>query len=318
MKEIGGYIELERFHGKEYYDGLISLNSGRNALQYLIEAKDIKKLYIPYFLCDSVSKLCDREKCPYEFYRINSNLLPIFDIPLGEGEYIYVVNYYGQISNDELSLLKSKYSNLIFDNVHAFFQPPLNGVDTIYSCRKFFGVPDGAYLSTDKRLDRELETDKSSDRLVHLLGRLEVGASEFYEEFKKNDLLFEALELKYMSVFTKNMMRAIDYKAVERKRNANFSILHEKLGNINKLTLKIPNGPYMYPFYCDNGEDIRRSLAEKNIYIPTLWPNVLNVESKVDSDMAKNILPIPCDQRYDKEDMKIIVSALLAFLGQKQ
>lgn len=38
---------------------------------------------------------------------------------------------------------------IILDNTQSFFQKPISGIDTIYSCRKYFGVPDGAYLSTN-------------------------------------------------------------------------------------------------------------------------------------------------------------------------
>ena len=48
---------------------------------------------------------------------------------------------------------------------------------------------------------------------------------------------------------------------------------------------------------------------EKKIYIPTLWPNVVNELPQEWNEwrLAKNILPIPCDQRYSEEDMQIIV-----------
>ena len=36
MKEIGGYIELDTYTGREYHEGALALNSGRNALIYLI------------------------------------------------------------------------------------------------------------------------------------------------------------------------------------------------------------------------------------------------------------------------------------------
>ena len=65
MKEIGGYFGLEEFAGKEYYPDLVALNNARNALVYLIRARGVKKLFIPYFLCDSVSSVCDREGCRY-------------------------------------------------------------------------------------------------------------------------------------------------------------------------------------------------------------------------------------------------------------
>lgn len=53
MKEIGGYIELDTFTGPMLHGDGIKLNCGRNALAYLIEAKDIRKLWMPKFMCDS-------------------------------------------------------------------------------------------------------------------------------------------------------------------------------------------------------------------------------------------------------------------------
>ena len=71
-KEIGGYFGFESFQGKEYYTGLTAVNSGRNALLYILKARNIQKLIIPRFLCDSISELCKREGYPYEEYAINS------------------------------------------------------------------------------------------------------------------------------------------------------------------------------------------------------------------------------------------------------
>ena len=72
MKEYGGYIEFENYHGNMVHEGAISLNCGRNALAYLCEAKKIKKLYLPYFLCSSVPNLCKKIGVEYGYYHINS------------------------------------------------------------------------------------------------------------------------------------------------------------------------------------------------------------------------------------------------------
>ena len=48
--------------------------------------------------------------------------------------------------------------NVIIDNVQAYFQRPIEGFDTLYSCRKYFGVPDGAVLYTDLEIE-PLEKD---------------------------------------------------------------------------------------------------------------------------------------------------------------
>ena len=68
MKEIGGYFELERFSGREYHEGLLGVNNGRNALLYLLKARKIKRLYIPRFLCDSVSNLCTAYGFEFRYY----------------------------------------------------------------------------------------------------------------------------------------------------------------------------------------------------------------------------------------------------------
>ena len=57
MKEIGGYFGLEQSTHNEYYSKLLALNTGRNALLYVLKARKIEKIYIPYYLCDTVSEI---------------------------------------------------------------------------------------------------------------------------------------------------------------------------------------------------------------------------------------------------------------------
>lgn len=311
LKEIGGYFGLEQFNNREYYSDLIAVNSARNALVYLLRAKNIKKVYLPYFLCDSVAKVCEREKCDYELYSINSKFLPIFNKDLCENEFLYVVNFFGQLSEKYIQTLKQRFKNVILDNVQAFFQNPIQGIDTIYSCRKYFGVPDGGYLSTQIFLDKPLEIDESRTRMNHVLGRFEKNASDFYQAFKENDYSFVELPLKAMSKLTHNILGAIDYEEVRKNRNQNYKTLSKVLTSLNRLKLVEQDAPYVYPFYCQNGMAIKKRLAEARIYVPTLWPNVLTLEGTLEKDFAGNILPLPCDQRYDQEDMKRIMEELL-------
>ncbi len=315
MKEIGGYFELDTLtSGRgEYYTHFVALNTARNALVYLVKAKGIKKIHIPYYLCDSVSSVCDREGIPYGYYHTDENFQPVFDKDMADGEYLYVVNLYGQLCRERLSELKERYQRVIADNIHAFFQKPVRGMDTIYSCRKFFGVPDGAYLATDCTPDLDLPSDCSDGRIGHIYGRSRDGASAHYDEFRKNDESFDRLPLMKMSELTHKMLSVIDYEAVMTIREENYSFLHRQLGSVNKLSLRIPEGPYAYPFYCENGMAVKRRLAEKKIYVATLWPNVLKQEGceAAERDYAMNILPLPCDQRYSKNDMEYMIGEVL-------
>ncbi len=312
MKEIGGYIELDRYLGREYHEEALSLNCGRNGLAYLLKAKKIKRVYLPYFLCSSVANTCRKYGTEVIYYHVDETLRPVFDKDISEDEIFYIVNYYGQLSDDEIEDFKKRFGNVVLDNAQAFFQMPPENVDAIYTCRKYFGVADGAYLYTSSKSDEEYETDVSYDRMKFILGRFEKGANGFYADYVSNNKLFRDEPIKKMSLLTHNLMRGIDYDRVKKIREDNFTALHDSLGHLNKLSIKTPPGPFMYPLYIDGGAELRKKLQDEKIYIPTLWPDVFDVcsESDLEYDMAKNILPLPIDQRYNKETMEYIVTAL--------
>lgn len=301
MREIGGYIELDTYTGKMLHGDGVKLNCGRNALAYVIEAKNIKKLWMPKFMCDSCDKVLADNYVDVHYYSIGLDFKPV--IKEWDG-WLYVVNFYGQLSNDYLNSLGDR---IIVDNAQAYFQEPIPGVDTLYTCRKFFGVADGAILYTDK-LIRVEEQDESFERMHFLLGRYERSASEFYAEYVENNHFFKNEPTKRMSKLTENLLHGIDYEMVKNKRRQNFCYLHEMFQSMNKLNLSVPDGAFMYPLYIENGAEVRKQLQAKEIFIPILWPAVFNLceENELEYDMAKNILPIPVDQRYGIEDMKYI------------
>lgn len=294
--EIGGYLEFERYSGLEYHTGCLKLNTARNCIKYLIEARSIKKLWISRWNCSAVLDTCINSGIEIAFYELDSAFRPILPKDYKSDDYIYVVNYYGQVSD-------ILYEHMILDNVQAFFQKPVSGMDTIYTCRKFFGVTDGAYLYTDSSLNRELEQDKSHPRIEYLAGRFEDNASDFYSLYQENEERLDSLPLMRMSAFTENILRSINYQLVRTKREENFKFLSNALERYNQLNLCCPVGPFAYPFLCDKGEDIRRRLQAEKIYVAKLWPNVTG---GMEGKLAANLLPIPCDQRYVPSDLKRI------------
>lgn len=315
MQEIGGYIELDTYKLPMLHSDGIKLNCGRNALAYLIETRKITKLLVPKFMCDSSDLVYKNYNIKVRRYNIDINFKPI-DLDLKDDEWLYLVNFYGQLSNDYIKELKSKYERVILDNAQAYFQEPIPGIDTIYTCRKFFGVADGAILYSDLLIERELEIDESFKRMNFLLGRFERTASEFYSEYAENNDIFFNEPIKRMSKLTENLLHGIDYSYVKEKRTENFQYLHAALKNVNKLTLTIPEGAFMYPLLIDNGADIRKKLQAQKIYIPTLWPSVYDVceENELEYNMAKNILPLPVDQRYGREEMNMIIENILLII----
>ena len=123
-----------------------------------------------------------------------------------------------------------------------------------------------------------------------------------------------------MSRLTENLLHGIDYDVVAKRRQENFDFLDAEFRNINELNLKSVYGAFMYPLLIQNGSEIRKALQKEKIYIPTLWPNVLK-ECPADSleyHYAADILPIPIDQRYGKEDMKRITEMVKKTMSIKE
>lgn len=311
MREIGGYIELDTYHLPMLHEGAVALNCGRNALAYLLRARKIRRLWIPKLICDSVTGVCEREGVPYSFYSVGMDFLPAEEISLGDGEWFYFVNYYSQFDNGAILNYVRNYQRVIVDQAQSYFQEPIPGVDTLYTSRKYFGVADGAFLYTDAVLDEELPLDESFERMHFLLGRFERSASEFYSEYSANNHMFAAEPIKRMSRLTDNLLHGLDYPTVEQKRRENFMFLHEKLGDRNLLPL-YGMGTFMYPFMIERGADLRKMLQAERIFIPTLWPSVIEIAEPDDPayKMTKNILPLPIDQRYGLEEMDYLIKKI--------
>ena len=131
IKEIGGYFGLEKLVSNEYYPDLAAVNNARCALLYIIKAKHYNKVYLPFFLCDSVRLMLERERIPFEEYRIDRSFLPLLDIHTNPDEVVYIVNYYGLFCEEQQNNLKNRYGNIVVDNAQAFFARPVKGIPVI-------------------------------------------------------------------------------------------------------------------------------------------------------------------------------------------
>ena len=314
QKEIGGYLELERFSGPLFHDNALALSSGRACLAYLIEQRRIDRILLPDLLCDVVGQVCAVYGVQVRSYAVGPDLRPESMPQPGKDEWLYLVNFYGQLTEDELAAYAASFPKLIVDNAHAYFAPTLPGVDTLYTCRKFLGVADGGFLYTDAK-EKRLSRDESHSRMDFVLGRFERPAGDFFPEAQRNNAILDIFP-KRMSPLTENLLRAVDYQCVRNARTENFNRLHAALGNMNELKLHPVDGAYAYPLLLADGERIRQQLIKQKIYVPTLWPNVLADPSAGSTArrLAGNVLPLPCDQRYGLWEMDMIITAVLSEL----
>jgi len=314
MNKIGGYFELDLRKGAEYHQGAIRLNSGRNAFEYILLAKKYKKVYLPSYICEVMLEPIDKLNLAYEFYNINEQLEPVFNYNrIGEDETFLYTNYFG-IKGQLLKKLSIECRNLIIDNSQAFFESPIPQIDTFYSPRKFFGVPDGAYLFTNQLLKIQLLHDKSFSRFSHLIKRIDEGAEEGYDDFKTNDTSLNGQPIKKMSKLTQALLCNIDYSKAIKIRKRNFQFLHEHLQYSNELILNevYDYKPMVYPYLTAKGNILKQKLIQNKIFIATYWSNSENWGNKnlYEEYLFQNLLPIPIDQRYTIKAIKTVLELI--------
>ncbi len=323
MREIGGFFGLEDGKYKEYHSGdnILKLNNARNSLRYLIRMYSYKTMYVPFYICDSVLNMLKEENIDILFYEINEKFMPINLYAFNSEIPFLYINYFG-ICEKNIEEISKINSRIIVDNSQGFFTKLTNHT-AFNSCRKFFGVPDGAYLNiNDNELRESSKIDakeRSYDRVEYILKRTDLSASEAYDDFKENELYHDKVEVMTMSNLTEKMLMLIDYDNVKMKRTTNFKRLHELLSKYNELFIDkemSKYSPLCYPFLISN-DGVREILTSKKIYVARYWPNILDLDkNKFEYKLGKYLLPLPIDQRYDTKDMEYIVNILLEYLDK--
>lgn len=313
MEPIGGYFSLELpLHGI-YHSRALVLNTGRNCLEYILRVRKYRKVFIPYYTCDVLLEPFEKLGVAYEYYHINETLEIADQIVLQQGEALLCTNYFG-LKQRYIEQLATQYrQQLIVDNTQAFYAKPIEGIDTFYTCRKFFGVPDGAYLYIDKTLDGELDQDVSWERMSFLNKRIDLGAEAGYADFKELSRSLVGQPVKRMSKLTERMMRSIDYQTIAQQRRDNYHYLQEHLASSNLLQLKMDDDavPMVYPYFAEeNG--LREKLIENKVFVARYWPNVLEwtPSGSFESKLTTQVQHLPVDQRYDRNEMKRIIEII--------
>lgn len=313
MKAIGGYFELETRTGEHYHKDAIRLNTARNCFEYVLRSRGYRKVYIPYYTCEVMLEPIQKLGLDYEFYHINEQLVPKSLPMLSKNEAFLYTNYFGLKQNCVKRLATEYCSHLIVDNAQAFYAEPVAGIDTFYSARKFFGLPDGAYLYTDKPLHQGFEQDCSFNRMSHLLKRVDLGAEAGYQDFRVNDDALIGQDIKTMSKLTEALLAGIDYESAKIVRRSNYLLLDKELAHTNCIHLKLDESsvPMVYP-YLTNDTGLKKRLISEKVFVATYWPNVFEWcgEGDLEYSLVQNTCYLPIDQRYNSADMCFIIDVI--------
>jgi len=325
VKPIGGYFELELgTQGDSFHnEALVGLKSGRACLRLMLEHVRPSLVWVPYYVCDSVLQPFRSTRVRYQFYALDERLEIAGGLPaLGSGEVLLYVDYFG-LKGTYASQLVDRYGkNVWLDETQAFFVKPLPPRTWSYnSARKFFGVPDGAYVYGPEGIASVVASRfRRNDRyrLEHLVMRLEGRHEVGYPYFRENEQLHDD-RVELMSILSERLLSRVDYASVAATRRANFEYLHRRLGGDNTvqadlLSLDEVSVPFCYPFLPKRQVD-RRRLWEQQVFVPILWKECLERDGResfpLEMAISSEMLPLPVDHRYGVADMERMCRAIL-------
>ena len=290
------------------------LNSGRAALECILLSmpRRPKRAFVPRFTCDTVLQPFRRLGIPTLRYEIEEDdllLLQKARLPgdAGEDDLLLLTNYFGFIPTEALRAAAERHPGpSVVDAATALFAESIPELPTFYSLRKFAGVPDGGAATAPFPLRLPREQDDSRHRLTALRRRDPDGAVASlpaFEEIEKELSLSPPLR---MSPQTRGMIARIDWMRIAGKRRENYRHLHAKLRCINRLNLPPdpPSAPFCYPLLCGI-PNLRDELIDAGLALPLYWSEVIEATDAADpaNKLARTLLPIPLDQRYDAQDI---------------
>ncbi len=313
---IGGYFELELpgMRAIPYWEA-IRFQSARAAFLALLKAGTPERVWMPRYICDAMVEPLVVTKTECVWYDLDENLSICQDICLGADDWLLYVNYFGICKSrvDEI-LCRFSPEQVILDFSQAFFELPREARSTIYSPRKFFGVPDGGLMVCRTLATSPEQQDTGSfERTSHLVRRLGDSPETGYADYQRAEESLTDCEPKRMSTLTERILASIDYAECSKIRRDNFKYLHNKLGGMNLLDIETEDvlGPLCYPFVT-NDDELRKRLIDDRIFVPTYWPDAIK---RVSTEWAKkyirNLLPLPVDQRYGTDEMDRVASIIL-------
>ncbi|MBW8308809.1 MAG: DegT/DnrJ/EryC1/StrS family aminotransferase [Candidatus Paracaedibacteraceae bacterium] len=329
------------------FGDVVLTSSGRGALGLLLNQLKPKnnKALLPSYICESVIHSFIIAGYELIYYDIDKYLIPI-DIEFIKNSDVGIffhMGYFGFLTNDILAdiilCLKAESVITIEDVTHVLFSKYNKQTESDFvvgSIRKWFGIPSGGFLASDKIMRYELldvnvefiNMRRSSlhQKFEYMKSRNESIKDTFLSGFNRAEhMLDEDIKPYKIDHESEMIIKNLDYIELQSNRQRNYKFLLKHLRDVDGIEvifndLKSDVTPMFFPIYVKSKRDeLRRKLIESEIYCPVHWPIPKHVNGQLNittENVYDSILSIPCDQRYQIEDMSRIINEIVSFFEE--
>lgn len=315
---IGGFLPLELPNGSAEtlapaFAEAIAFRSGRACLRAALEVERPRRLFCPFYVCDSVLDAARDAEVPVELYSIDEELRPT-SLSANADDAVLVVDYFGLGRVVEPDGLRAR---VIFDDTQAFFARRDAHSWSFSSARKWFGVADGAFLRGPRPVPAPVLTERNS--WAHLIERRWGDAAAAYRAYVAAEESFDTRPAG-MSAASRGLLVGVDFERVQSKRRRNFARLHAALGQQNALPVSLrPDAvPFIYPF-LPRAQVPHAALHAERIFVARYWAEC---ETRAgagfgwERSLARGLLPLPIDHRYGDVEMDRVIDVVQSAVAQ--
>lgn len=321
------------------------LRSGRDALKVIAREHQNTTVYLPSLCCDSMITPFELYGCNVVFYQLNRDLTVNYSAlksllsNSSEPAILLFYEYFGISMFDKIQLrtIKSNHPNLVFvrDVTHNLFS--FNKLDicvdyTIASLRKWINIPDGGLLWTDRALmfsDFDEDTYFAQKRLNAQCLRtvyFKTGDESIKNIYRKifaevSVLLDDSKQPVKMTEYSFEQACNTDWNEIMRLRLNNASMLIDifsECQDIKVMNTQYEDSGLYVPIAIKNRDNIQLKLSRKGIFNTIIWP--LRAEQtaicKTAQCVVEHMLAVPCDQRYNEEDMRFVGKEIVRTLNE--
>ena len=313
MNGVGGFFELELPHGgARPHPNAVALSTGRACLMVILRNLRPRRVHVPFYTCDATLEPFARLGIETHSYGLDEALFPTELPELGTDEYLLWTDYFGICGGHTERLKELLGERLLIDDTHNFFHEGHQNHWSFTSARKYFGVPDGAFLYTPRPISVDAKPFTGISLTHGMLRRL--GRSE--EAFAAYQVYERSLDctVHLISRVSEGLLHGVDMATVATARRENFAFLHAALGPHNRLRLKeTEQVAFCYPYLPPTPVE-RSILHARGFFIPCLWPEVdrrTPTEFDFERRFSAQLLPLPIDHRYTPADLRALVQNLL-------
>lgn len=316
---IGGYFSLDPGDGCGF-SGLsqaLGYRSARSAMAAVLAAVKPPAVWIPNFICGAVVDAVRAVGIEPKHYPLSPWLGVPDEVEPEPDDWVICVDYFG-LNHMAIDRAITRFGShrVLTDASQSFYFEPRSESSTVYSPRKFFGVPDGGLLVTSFEVEspHASREEESLGRCAHLLYRKVGQVEKGYSKYRAAEASLCDCKPEAMSDLTRALLGRIDAETAAAARVRNYTHLAEQL-RLNGLDIPhLPSGavPLCCPVACRSADNMRTELAARRIFTSTYWPDAVIPEGdQIAMKLRHHTIYLPCDQRYTVEDMTHSAQILL-------